>query len=112
MPNNLVSKGKRVPVVAPSGGAVSGRIVVLNNLFGVAMANAASGENVVLDVTQETWLLPKANAASTSFAVGANVHWDATNAVATPSATSNLKVGVAVVAASNTDTTVTTLVRG
>ena len=47
----------------------------------------------------------KLNAASTSIAVGANVYWDATNSVATPT-NSFTRIGVAVVAATNVATTV------
>ena len=48
----------------------------------------------------------------TSAAAGANIHWDATNAKTTISATSNLKIGVAAVTSTNTATTVRVRLNG
>lgn len=84
--------------------ANSGDLVVVNNLFGVAETSGSTGD-VVTVATGGVWALPKANAASTLIAVGGNVYWDGTNSKVTISATSNTRIGVATVAASNTDTT-------
>lgn len=97
--------GLRMTVVAPAA-VTSGGLVVVGNAFGIAIANAASAANVAIAVGA-TASVRKLNGASTSFAQGANVHWDATNSNCTVSATSNTKIGVAADAASNADTTVT-----
>lgn len=104
MPENMYTGGDVVTVAAPAN-VNSGQFVVVGNIRGVAQVSALSAANVALQLRGEA-LLPKPNAVSTSFAAGANVHWDATNAVCTGSATSNAKIGAAVLAASNTDTTV------
>lgn len=105
MATNFVAPGDTVTITAPSGGVTVGIPVVLGQIFGVPAYSAASGVEAEI-VTGGIWDLPKTNAASMSMAVGANVHWDATNSKCTVSATSNAKLGVVVVAASNTDATV------
>jgi predicted RecA/RadA family phage recombinase len=104
MTTGYIHDGSVVTVAAPAA-KNSGEGVLLGNLFGVAIANASSGANVAV-ATTGVHAIRKLNGASTSFAAGANVHWDNTNANCTVSATSNLKIGVAVAAAANTDTTV------
>jgi predicted RecA/RadA family phage recombinase len=93
-----------VTVVAPAA-KNTGEGVKVGNLFGVAIANAASAANMAI-ATRGTWAIRKLNGASSSFAQGANVHWDDTNANCTVSATSNLKIGVAVAPAANADVAV------
>lgn len=102
--NMFLEGGDTVTVPAPAN-VNSGQLVVVGNLRGVAHSSALSAANVAI-LTRGVVTLPKVNAVSTSFAAGANVHWDATNSVTTVSATSNAKVGVAMAAASNTDVTV------
>lgn len=106
MATNKVNNGEIITVVAPNA-VVSGRVVVVGtNLFGVAMANAASAENVALHMGG-TWTLAKPNAVSTSAAAGASAYWDNTNSQVTISATSNTKIGHFVAAVGNTDTSAT-----
>lgn len=97
MATNLIQDGERITIVAPAA-AVSGAGVRVNNIFGVYVANANSGANATI-ATRGVYSLRKLNGASSAFTQGANVHWDNTNANCTVSATSNLKIGVAVVAA-------------
>lgn len=105
MATNIVIPGlQRLTVPAPAN-VVSGGVVIVGQLPGVAVANALSGENVAVE-TQAVATIRKLNGASTSFAAGANVHWDATNANATVSVTSNARIGVAYRAAANADTLV------
>jgi predicted RecA/RadA family phage recombinase len=111
MATNKVSDGNRVTVVAPSGGYTKGKVVVITSLVGVALETSVSGANCELDIAGGIWDITKLSGVSTSFAVGANVFWDATNAQATVSATSNTLIGVATTAAANADTTVRTLVK-
>lgn len=102
--NNFVQPGDVVRVTAPYN-VNSGQGVKVGSLFGVATASATNAANVEI-MTVGVFDLSKPNAVSTSVAAGANVHWDDTNVTTTISATSNLRLGVAVAAAGNTDTTV------
>lgn len=106
MATNFVREAGTVQVLAPHN-VVSGRIVVVGtNLYGVALANADSGANVAL-ARGGSWTFAKPNAATTSGVAGDIVYWDNANSTVTKSATSNTKIGVALAAFGNTDTTVT-----
>jgi len=111
MASNITQdRGDRLTVVAPAA-VTSGGLVQVGNIFGIAIANAASAANVALAVGVSA-VLRKLNGASTAFVQGANVHWDATNANCTVSATSNAKIGVAAIAAVNADTLVEVRLNG
>lgn len=101
MATNYIQDGKCPQVAAPYP-VNSGQFVIINSIFGVAQANAASAANVAM-VIGGVWDLPKANAVSTSVAIGNPVYWDATNSRCTISATSNTKIGMCMAAAANTD---------
>ena len=107
---NFVQPGDVVRVTAPYA-CTSGVGVKVNQLFGVAAANAVSAANVEI-MTVGVFDIAKVNAASTSVAQGANVHWDDTNLKATISTTTNLRIGVAIAAAGNTDLTVRVRLHG
>lgn len=113
MAKNYTHDGDKLVVAAPHA-VVSGRFVVLNattGFGGVAQANADSGANVTLHVGGGVYAFDKVSGASTSAAIGANVHWDNTNSQVTISATSNVLIGQAVAAFANTDTTVSVRMR-
>jgi predicted RecA/RadA family phage recombinase len=101
MATNILDEGEQIDFTA-AGTVTSGQLIVAGQMFGVALISGVSGERIPLAVGVRAQL-PKMNAATNAFAVGANVHWDATNAVVTASATSNLKIGVATTAALTTD---------
>lgn len=106
MATNFVREDGTVQVLAPHN-VVAGRVVIVGtNLYGVAIANADSGSNVAL-ARGGSWTFSKPNAVSTSGVAGDIVYWDNTNSTVTKSATSNTKIGVALAAFANTDTTVT-----
>lgn len=105
MARNFLHDGERMTVVAPAN-ANSGDLVVVGQMFGIAETSPVSGSNVVIRCGGVA-TLRKLNGASSSFAQGANLHWDATNANVTISATSNTRIGVAAVAAANTDVVAT-----
>lgn len=105
MARNYVHNGETMTVIAPAN-VNSGDLVVIGQMFGVAQASAASAANVAIR-TGGVHTLRKLNGVSTSIAAGANVYWDATNSNATFSATSNTRIGLAAIAASNTDTSIT-----
>ena len=111
MAKNIVEGGKRMTVVAPSGGLVSGTPKLIANTFLVPITNAASGANCACMVDGVA-TLDKTSGASTSFAQGAIVYWDNTNGKATVSATSNRIIGSAEVAAANADATMTVRLDG
>lgn len=103
MATNILDDGEQIDITA-SGNVTSGQLLVAGQMFGVALISGVSGDRIPV-ATGVRATLPKMNAASNAFTVGANVHWDATNAVVTASATSNLKIGVATAAAATSDAT-------
>lgn len=103
MAKNFVQPGDSITFVAAAN-ATSGGLVVIGQMFGVADYSQVTGEQLTI-TCGGVWDLPKANAASTSMAVGANVYWDATNSVATPTNTFT-RVGVCTAAVGNTATVV------
>ena len=100
---NYRMSGKLIPITAGANVA-SGNIVVVGQMFGVATKTVVSGEEVELHCGG-VYDFAKLNAASMSIAAGANAYWDATNLVIVANATGNTRVGVAVRAVTNTDTT-------
>jgi predicted RecA/RadA family phage recombinase len=80
----------------------SGQGVLVGALFGVVAVDALSGVSAevavsgVFDITKEAPLV---------IAVGARVFWDNTNKRVTTTATGNVAIGHAVVAAASADTT-------
>lgn len=112
MAGNFTAFASSPVTIAAPANVNSGAVVVRNNIIGVALATALSGANVAVS-GDGVVVVPKSTAASEVYAIGANVHWDATNAVATISATSNLRLGVARLAvAANTVTTVEVILPG
>lgn len=106
MAANIVKAGTDRMIVAAPAAVTSGDLVLKGNTFGIAIANAASAANVALEIGC-TATLRKLNGASTSYAQGARLYWDATNSNVTISATSNTLIGVAAEAGINNDTTAT-----
>ena len=103
MATNILDDGDQIDITA-SGNVTSGQLLVAGQMFGIAIISGVSGDRIPV-ATGVRATLPKMNALSNAFTVGANVHWDATNALATASATSNLKIGVATAAAATSDAT-------
>jgi predicted RecA/RadA family phage recombinase len=99
---NATQDGEFVTVPAAAN-ANSGAIVVVGQMFGVAIHSAVTGASLTLKLGG-VFTVPKANAASMSMAAGANVYWD--GAQATTSATNNTRLGVCLAAANNTVATV------
>lgn len=110
MPTNQVEDGLVLPVTAAAN-TNSGAFVLQGSMFGVALNKALTGETISVRIGG-VWSLPKINAASNILNVGQKVYWDATNSKVTPSATSNTLIGVATVAAANTDATATVRLNG
>ncbi|TAH67641.1 MAG: DUF2190 family protein [Rhodopseudomonas palustris] len=98
---NYLQPGDAITVPAPAD-VTSGDLVVVGSLFGVAATDADNGADVVLN-TSGVYTLPKTSAQA--WTVGAKVYWDATNAVATSTASTNTLIGHAVAAADNPSAT-------
>jgi predicted RecA/RadA family phage recombinase len=94
---NFVQKGNVVTVAAPSGGVVSGEMVLIGSLFGVAATTQAEGSPVELALTG-VFDLPKVTGA---ISVGAPIYFDvsADKVDDTHDTGTNLRVGIAVEAA-------------
>jgi predicted RecA/RadA family phage recombinase len=107
---NFIQPGDVVRVVAPYA-CTSGVGVKVNQLFGVATANAVNQANVEV-MTVGVFDLAKVNAASTSIAQGANVYWDDTNLKATFNSSAAFRIGVATAPSTNTDLTIRTRLHG
>jgi predicted RecA/RadA family phage recombinase len=98
---NFVQPGLSVLLPMPYD-RTSGQGVLVGALFGVVAVDALTGVsaevavNGVFDITKEAPLV---------IAVGARVFWDNTNKRVTTTATGNVAIGHAVVAAASADTT-------
>jgi predicted RecA/RadA family phage recombinase len=101
MAKNFVQRGENITVLAASI-AVSGELVVMGSLFGVALHDAAANDELTLK-TGGVWELPKTSANEP--AAGDPAYWDADVSEITTTATDNTKVGVFTEAAANGDTT-------
>ncbi len=104
MATNIIADNDRIPIVLAAN-VNSGDLLIKGNIFGVALTSGSSGDTVVVAAGVRC-TLPKANAVSTSMAVGDIAYFDNTGHQVTNSATSNTKIGVVTIAASNTDTTI------
>ena len=82
----------------------SGQIVVNGNVFGCAIRAIKPGATGAIQ-TNGIWELPIASA--TTATIGALAYWDATNAVVTATASTNLQIGYFVKASASGETTCT-----
>ncbi|GLK71282.1 DUF2190 family protein [Ancylobacter dichloromethanicus] len=99
---NFIQRGDVVTVPAPTGGILSGAGVLVGSLFGIACTTADEGADVEIDTTGVYEL---AKTSAQAWAVGAKVYFDATNKVATTTASGNSLIGVAMAAAANPSAT-------
>lgn len=105
---NFVQKGDVLSVPAPRAVA-SGEGMLIDALFGVATASAASGAAVEM-ARVGVFELPKVAATAVGF--GAPIYWDDTNYVVTPVATDNTLIGAAAEAADAADAVALVLIDG
>lgn len=101
---NYVQKGENLTLPAPAA-VVSGEVVVIGELHGVAAGDAASGADFDL-VTEGVFDLPKVS--TDVFAIGDVVYYDAAAKLVTADDDegANALIGVAVTAAANPSGTV------
>lgn len=106
---NFVQPGNYVTVTAPAGGIASGDGVLVGHLFGVATTTAKEGEeceiatNGVYDLAKDT---------GEALTAGAPVYWNASAGEVTTTATDNLRIGTAVLAAATAAVTGRVLITG
>ncbi|WP_140986815.1 DUF2190 family protein [Asticcacaulis tiandongensis] len=94
---NYVQRGHSLTIPAPAD-VLSGGIVIVGELIGVANGDAKTGDSVDVD-TVGVYVLPKV--AALAIAIGDLVYWDSTNKLVTKTASGNKKLGYAVTAAAN-----------
>lgn len=98
---NYKQDGEFVTVAAPYD-VTSGDGALVGSLFGVATADATSGNDVVLATRG---VVDIAKTSAQAWTVGARVYWDDTAKAVTTTATSNKLIGVAMAAAANPSAT-------
>lgn len=91
---NYVQPGNTITLTAPYAVA-SGDGLLVGSIFGIACADAASGETVEATVVG---VFDLKKTASQAWAAGDKLYWDNTAREATKTATSNTLIGVAVAA--------------
>lgn len=94
---NYIQPGNTLTLTAPAA-IVSGDVVAVGSIIGVANGDAANGAPVDVD-TVGVFRLPKV--AALAIAAGDVVYWDAATKLVTKTAASNTKLGVATEAAAN-----------
>lgn len=94
-----------VSVAAPTGGVTRGLIYLITDVYCAARETASATVAAVFALEGDV-TVTKNTGTGKSFAIGDKVYVDASTKKATPNATSNTLVGVAISAASTTDTEV------
>jgi predicted RecA/RadA family phage recombinase len=105
---NYVQPGENITLTAEAA-ANSGDGVKVGTLFGIASGDAEIGDPLVL-VTEGVFEMPKV--ATDDIAIGAAVYWRSSDGLVTTTATSNTKVGVAIMAAGNPSSAVRVRLNG
>jgi predicted RecA/RadA family phage recombinase len=100
----FVAEGSAVDYT-PSADVGSGDVVVQADLVGVARSNIPANTPGAL-VVEGVFDFAKATGTGSGIAVGTKVYWDATNKVATATASTNKYLGKTVRAAADGDATV------
>lgn len=98
---NFVQPGRTLSVTAPAD-VKSGDLVIVGSLFGVAFADATSGNAVEIG-TEGVFELPKTSAQA--WTEGAKIYWIAADKAATTVASGNTLIGHASAAAANPSAT-------
>lgn len=94
---NYVKPGIHLTIIAAAA-ITSGQLVIAGDLVGVAQADAAIGDAVVI-VRQGVFELPKTSAQA--WTVGAKIYWDAATSACTTTASTNRLIGAAESVAAN-----------
>ena len=105
---NHVQPGRTLTLPAPAD-VKSGEGVIVGSIFGVANGDAATGEDVDLDV-EGVFDLPKVSALAIN--PGDLVYWVAADKAVTKTASGNTKIGVATATAANPSASVNVRLNG
>nr|WP_306266480.1 DUF2190 family protein [Pararhizobium sp. IMCC3301] len=105
---NYVQVGDNITITAAAA-ALSGDIVKIGSLVGIASTDAAIGESVVLTTTG---VFDLGKVAIDVLSVGDPIYWRASDGLVTGTATANTKIGVAVSAAGNPSSSVRVRLNG
>jgi predicted RecA/RadA family phage recombinase len=95
---NFIEEGDTLTVPAPSGGVLSGGLVIIGSLIGVAVATAAVGVAVAVK-TKGVFELVKVSAQA--WTIGAPIYWDAGASKTTTTSSGNTLIGYATEVAAN-----------
>ena len=90
---NFIAKGESVTVAAAPYDVLAGAGCLVGTMFGVAVNDALTGAEVVLNLPG---IYELTKIGSQAWTVGARVYWDDTNKRCTTVSTSNTLIGVAV----------------
>lgn len=88
---NFIQDGDTLTVAAPSGGATSGRPVIIGSLIGIATITTTIGLPVAVKTTG-VYELPKVSAQAWA-TVGLPIYWDSGAGNATTTVGSNVLIG-------------------
>lgn len=102
---NYIQPGKSIDITVPSGGTISGKIIVIGSLIGVASVTAAEGAVAAIQ-TEGVFALDKVSALA--IAVGDKLYFDAATKLVNKTSSGNTLVGIAVAVAANPSDTVDT----
>lgn len=105
---NFVQPGVNLTLPAPTN-VISGGVVVVGALVGIAAESALSGEELDI-VTHGVFALPKVSALAIAF--GDKVYWDDATDLVTKTASGNTLLGAAVSVAPNPSATVNVRLNG
>ena len=86
---NFAEKGETITIAAPAGGVVSGQLVIVADIVGVAQTTQAAGVDVALAV-QGVFVLPKA---AVAIGTGVKVYWDPIAKNVTTATAGNILIG-------------------
>lgn len=98
---NFVAKGESLQIAAPSGGVVGGAVVKIGSIIGIAVADAAEGEQVTVSIAGAYSDVPKA--AAEAWTTGDTLYLKADGSSFTKTATSNVFAGYAYADAASAD---------
>ena len=107
---NFVQNGKNVDITAPYAVASGGGVLV-GQLFGVAIADIANGEEGTI-ATEGVYTLDKATGSGTGGAQGVLAYWNNTAKKVTGAAAGNTLIGCFLKEAANTDAVATVRLNG
>lgn len=90
---NYVQEGRALPMTAPAGGVVAGRLYTFGNIVGVAAVTADAGDSFTLETEGVFDLAKRAHANAEAVAVGDTLYLDADGGAGNTPALSKVEAG-------------------